>query len=230
MIALVNSSAAPLRLVTSPVPTLVPQALLQEVRVGTPSCAPLVQHELLKAVRQYLPQTYLRVCRELGLTLERTSALVEQGAPIVSAARAIKLAQLIAYEPDSREVFAVAGQAIYSSLHNHLSRSLRFAVRQLPRAWRVRLALTTARKIAHRFAGSTNQLIIVEPNERYTYLSLRDPIFSERLDTLGGAHCYYSSVFKALLREFAHVDGQVSTVRPPRPHLHQCNFKIVLDA
>jgi hypothetical protein len=232
MIALVNTSAAPLRLVTSPspVPVSQSQSLTQDFCLGIPSCAPLVQHELLKVVRQYLPQTYLRASRDLGMTLERTKTLVEQGAPIVSAGRAIKLARLVACEPNSREVFAAAGHALYDSLHKELSRPLKFAVRQLPRAWRVRLAIATARKIAHQFAGSTSQLIIVEPNDNCLYLSLRDGLFSERLETLGGAHSYYRSIFAALLRDFAHVEGQVFEMRRARAHLHLCNFKIAWKA
>ena len=232
MIALVNSSAAPLRLVTSPAPVVQyqPQSLTQEAYLGTPSCAPLVQHELLKVVRQYLPHTYLRASREMGLTLERTKALVEQGAPIVSAARVIKLGRLIAHEPNHREVFAAAGHALYDSLHKELSRPLKFAVRQLPRAWRVRLAIATARKIAHRFAGSTTQIIVVEPNDHCLYLSLRDGLFTDRLDTLGGAHSYYRGVFTALLREFAHVECEVFEMRRARAHLHLCNFKIAWKA
>lgn len=232
MIALVNSSAAPLRLVTSPAPVLQSQSqsLAQEGCLGMPSCAPLVQHELLKAVRQYLPHTYMRASRELGLTLERTKALLEQGAPIVSAGRAIKLARLVAYEPNSREVFAAAGYSLYHSLHQELSRPLKFAVRQLPRAWRVRLAIATARKIAHRFAGSTSQIIIIEPNDQCLYLSLRDGLFSDRLDTLGSAHSYYRSVFAALLQDFANVEGQVFEMRRARAHLHLCNFKIAWKA
>jgi hypothetical protein len=232
MIALVNSSAAPLRLVTSHAPQIhhQSQALTHETCLGTPSCAPLVQHELLKAVRHYLPHTYLRASRDLGLTLERTKTLVEQGTPIISAARAIKLARLVAYEPNNREVFAAAGYALYQSLHHELSRPLKFAVRQLPRSWRVRLAIATARKIAHRFAGSTTQIIIVEPNDHCLYLSLRDGLFTDRLDTFGGAHAYYRGVLTALLREFAHVQCEVAEMRRARAHLHLCNFKITWKA
>jgi hypothetical protein len=233
MLSLVNTSATPLpppsylRASTPAVTALVPVRVTQEACLGIPSCSPLVQHELLKAMRQHLPQTYLRAGSELGLTLERTQALLEHHPPIVSAARALKLARLLAPEPTAGAAFAAAGTALYTALQPELNRVFRFAVRQLPRGWRVRLTLAAASKLVPHFAGSTNQIIIIEPDEQSLYLTVRDGLFTDHLATLSGAYFYYHSIFKGLLRDFACVNGQVAAVRRPRLHLHQCNFRII---
>ncbi len=233
MLALVNTPATPLRLVppvlVPSVPAVayipIPRAYPQETTLSTPSCAPLVQHELLKAVRHRQPELYLRASRELGLTLERTQALVQQHVPIVSAARAIKLARLVAAEPDGHAVFGEAGQAMFPPLSQELHRSVKFAVRHLPRSLRFRLALTAARRLSERFAGSTNEIIVTQHHESI-YLSLRDAVFSDRMETLVGAHFYYRKILETMLQQFAHIDCEIQEVRRPRLHLHQCNFRI----
>lgn len=239
MIALINSPVTPVPTNTTALPvvpvrrapaTLItrPPAreLAHEARLGIPSCSPVVLHELLKIVSQQLPQTYWRAGQECGLTLERTETLLREQAAIVSAARLLKLAQLIACEPAAHDVFAAAGQAVYQVLQKDLSRTLKFTVRHLPRTWRVRLALNIARKAAPAFAGSTNQLIIVDPSEASLYFSIRDGLFTDRVETIGCAYAYYRSFFSALLWDFAHVKGRVLIVRRPRVQLHQCNFKL----
>jgi len=85
------------------------------------------------------------------------------------------------------------------------------------------------RKVAHGFAGSLNQ-IMTEHNRRQIALSLRNGVFSDRLDTLGGAHEYYRNAFKVMFSELARVDCEVKEVRRPRVHLNQCNFEIVWEA
>ena len=229
MIALVNTSTTPLRLVPSVPPAVayipISRAYPQETTLSTPSCAPLVQHELLKAVRHRQPLLYMRASRELGMTLERTEALVQQRVPIVSAARAIKLARLVAAEPEGQAVFGEAGRALFTPLSQELHRSVKFAVRHLPRTLRFRLALAAARRLSERFAGSTNQIIVAQHDESI-YLTLRDAVFSDRLETLVGAHFYYRKILETMLQQFAHLDCEVQEVRRPRLHLHQCNFRI----
>ena len=227
MLALVNAPS--LMRLSATMPVAAPRLLPQDPTLGVPSCTPLVQHELLKAVREQAPYTYLHANRELGLTLERTQALVEQRVQVVSAARALKLARLVAAEPNGRAIFGATGHTLYDTLHAEMSRSLKGAMRALPRNMRKRLAFTMARYMAYKFAGSTNHLIL-EPHEHGVYLTLRNGIFADRLETLGGAHAYYRNVFETMLREFAHLDCEVVEVRRPRVHPNQCNFKIVWDA
>ena len=200
----------------------------QDPTIGIPSCAPLVQHEMLKSLREQAPYAYLHANRELGLTLERTQSLLEQRQQVVSAARALKLARLVAAEPNGRDIFGATGQSLYDNLHQDLNRTLKCAVRTLPRSLRQRLAFAVARRVAYKFAGTTNHLIL-EPHEHGVYLTLRNGIFAERLETLSGAHAYYRNVFETMLQQFAHIDCEISEVRRPRVHPNQCNFKIVWD-
>jgi hypothetical protein len=189
----------------------------------------LVQHELLRNVRDHAPFTYFRAKQELGMTLERTQSLIEQRVQIVSAARALKLARLVAAEPNGRAIFSATGQTLYGTLHQEMSRSLKGLVRTLPRSWRQGLAFSVTRYMAYKFAGSTNH-IILEPHEDGVYLTLRNGVFADRLETLGGAHAYYRNIFETMLQQFAHIDCEVVEVRRPRVHPNQCNFKIVWDA
>ncbi len=201
----------------------------QDPTIGIPSCAPLVQHEMLKSLREQAPYAYLHANRELGLTLERTQVLLEQRQQVVSAARTLKLARLVAAEPNGRDIFGATGQALYDTLHQDLNRTLKCAVRTLPRNLRQRLAFAVARRVAYKFAGTTNHLIL-EPHEHGVYLTLRNGIFAERFETLSGAHAYYRNVFETMLQQFAHIDCEIVEVRRPRVHPNQCNFKIVWDA
>lgn len=226
MLSLV-SSPSPIRPVSST--TFIANPLPSETCYGVPSCGPLVQHELLKAVREQMPQAYARASREMGLTVTRTQELIERRAQIISAARAIKLARLIAYEPNARDVFGTAGDNLFAALQQQTSGALKTTMRALPRSLRIRLALAWTRRVAHGFAGSVNQ-IAYETRPGGIVLSVRQGVFADRLDTLGGAHEYYRHILTTMLHEFAHVDCEVSELRRPRVHLHQCNYKIVWEA
>jgi hypothetical protein len=228
MLALVNSPS-PLSYVTSPMQVTAPNFVTQDPTIGVPSVAPLVQHELLKHVREQAPYTYLRANRELGLTLERTHSFLEQRVQVVSAARALKLARIVAAEPNGRTIFGAAGQTVYDTMHQEMSRSLKGAVRTLPRSWRKSLAFNVTRYMAYKFAGSTNHMML-EPHAHGVYLTLRNGVFADRLETLSGAHAYYRNIFETMLQQFAHIDCEVVEVRRPRVHPNQCNFKIVWDA
>jgi bacteriochlorophyll 4-vinyl reductase len=201
----------------------------QEIILGVPSCAPLVQHELLKAVRDQLPALYTRAARELDLTVSRTQELIDRRVEIVSAARAIKLARMIAYEPNARDVFGEAGHNLFEEMNRGFPRALKAAIRNLPHPLRVRLALAWARKVAYGFAGSAHHLL-AEYHRRVIALSVRNGVFADRLDTLGGAHEYYRKVFETMFRELALLDCEVKEIRRPRVYLNQCNYEIVWEA
>ena len=207
----------------------IPQSEGREILYGVPSCAPLVQHELLKAVREQMPSVYSRAAREIGLTVSHTQELVERRIQIISSARAIRLARIIALEPNSHAVFGEAGNKLFDEMNRDFPRLIRGSIRTLPPALRVRLAMSWTRKVAHGFAGSVNQ-IMTDHNRRQIALSLRNGVFSDRLDTLGGAHEYYRNIFKVMFRELARVDCEVKEIRRPRVHLKQVNFEIVWEA
>lgn len=235
MHSLLNAPATPLspvtrlRVVTSLVPTPVVTGLTQEASLGIPACSPLVLHELLKATHQLRPDTYQRASREFGLTVERTQALLKHQTPVFSASRALKLARLLAQDPSGSEVFAAAGTAMYAALEPDLSRLLRFTVRRLPRSWRLHLMMTVARQLTPQFAGSTSQLILIEPDEENFYFTLRDGLFADHPTTLSGAHFYYHSLLGNLLRDFAGLRGKLAAIRRPRLTLHQCTFRFTLN-
>lgn len=222
-----------LSLVSSPT-TLRPVTLLPiggeaDFCYGVPSCAPLVQHELLKSVREQVPQAYVRATRELGLTVAKTQALIERPNSIISAARAIKLARLIAYESNAREVFGETGHNLFGAMSRNFPGLVKATVRTLPRSLRARLALTYTKRAAYGFAGSVNH-IDTKPTQGGIIVSISNGVFADRLDTLGGAHAYYRKILETMFQEFAHVDCDVHEIRRPRVHLNQCHYEIVWEA
>jgi len=214
------TSAAPIRLVKS--------AVSQEVCAGVTSCGPLLQHELLKAIRHQAPQIYLRVSKEFRLTLEKTQATANRG-EVVSAARAIQFARLIAHESNGSEMFSEAGANTFLSLYQELPYSLKLVNLNLPRPLRLRLALAIAQRLAHSFAGGRGRVLIHRHHGRL-YLAVIDGLFADRMDTLIGAHEFYRSFLETMLRKLARVKCQVQMVRRARVRLHECCFEIAWEA
>ena len=210
------TSPTPIRLVTPTPP--------QEVCVGVPSCGPLLQYELLKALQAQAPRAYAQAIRETGLTVERAEVLAKRGG-IVSAARAIKLARLIAREPNGPEIFSEAGGSLSLSLYRELPFSLRLVIQALPRPLRLRLALSVTRHIAHGFAGGRGRLMVSREGGRL-YVKAVDGVFSDRLETLTGACEFYRSLLETILRCFARVDGRVEEVKGIRRRLNECSFEV----
>ncbi len=194
-----------------------------------PSCGPIVQHELLKVVREEMPDAYNRAKQELGMTVERTQELIARRIEIISSAKAIKLARLIAYEPNSRRVFGQAGQNLFAYLNQTFPGLVRTTARALPRSLRARLALTFTSRIAYGFAGSLNRFVY-RPTRGGVSVSICNGVFADQLDTLGGAYAYYGNIIETMFQEFAHLDCEVSEVRSPRVYLNQCHYKIVWEA
>ncbi|HMB27678.1 MAG TPA: hypothetical protein VKS99_06200 [Blastocatellia bacterium] len=197
----------------------------REITCGVPSCAPLVQHELLKVVRERMPSVYNHAAQEIGLTVSRTQDLIERRVEIISSARAIRLARLIALEPNSHAVFGQAGHNLFDGMRRDFPRLARVSIRTLPAPLRIRLAMAWTRNIAHGFAGSVNRILTDHEGHKIA-LSLRSGVFADRLDTLGGAHEYYRNVFKVMMNELARVDCEIKEVRRPSVFLNQCNFEI----
>src|SRR5437870_1927043 len=127
---------------------VVTPAIPQEVCVGAPSCEPLLQYELLKALSNLSPDLYEQAARECCLTLEQAQTLVKRG-DLISAARALRLAWLIAHQANSHEIFSEAGQSLFTTLYHRLPFALRLMIRALPRSFRTRLALLATRHMTH---------------------------------------------------------------------------------
>jgi hypothetical protein len=189
----------------------------------------LVQHELLKAVREQIPHAYTRAGREFGLTVEGTQQLIDRKIEIISAAKAIKLARIIAYEPQAREVFNDAGHNVIEVLSRNFPSLVKGMTRGMPRPLRVRIALGWTRYLAHNFAGSVHE-IAVKHHRGGLALSIFDGVFAERLDTLGCAHSYYRRILQSMFEQVAHVESQVAEIKRPRTRLNQCHFQIVWEA
>ena len=222
MLSLANSPTT-LRPVTLATPQLSYGSCYGDLCYGVPSCAPLVQHELLKSVREQMPQAYARASRELGLTVAKTQELIERPISIISSARAIKLARLIAYEPNVREVFGDAGHNLFDAMNQNFPGMIKVTMRTLPRSMRTRLALAWTKRAAYSFAGSVNR-ITTQPTRRGVMLSVTSGVFADRLDTLGGAHAYYRNIIETMFQQFARVDCEVNEIRRPRVHLNQCHY------
>jgi hypothetical protein len=207
----------------------IPRYEHRDVLCGVPSCAPIVQHELLKAVRERMPSVYNRVVGEIGMTVSSAQDLIERRVEIVSSARAIRLARMIALEPNSHAVFGEAGHKLFDEMRQNFPRLAKISIQTLPAPLRIRLAMAWTRKIAHGFAGSLNR-IMTDHERRTLDLSLRNGVFADRLDTLGGAHEYYRNVFKVVMNDLARVDCEIKEVRRPSVFLNQCNFEIKWEA
>jgi hypothetical protein len=203
----------------------VPRYDNRELTCGVPSCAPLVQHELLKVVRERMPSIYNHAAQEIGLTVSRTQDLIERKVEIISSARAIRLARLIALEPNSHAVFGEAGHNLFDEMRRDFPRLARVSIRTLPAPLRIRLVMAWTRSVAHGFAGSLSR-ILTDHDSHIITMSLRTGVFADRLDTLGGAHEYYRNVFKVMLNELARVDCEIKEVRRPSVYLNQVNFEI----
>jgi hypothetical protein len=188
----------------------------------------LLQRELLKALMHHAPQTYALAVRKCGLTIEKAQTLVERG-EVVGAARAMKLAQLIAQEPQWGEIFTEAGTSLFETLYQELPLSLKLMAHSLPRPWRIRLALAVTRRIAHNFAGGSGRLVARRQRGRL-YLAVVDGLFSDRLETLAGAHAFYRAVLETMFQRFARANCQAVEVKPTRLRLDQCCFEIAWEA
>ncbi len=208
---------------------LAPPKKPKEICVGVPSCAPLVQHELLQAVRRQIPHAYERACQELGLSVDFTQEFIERRVDIISAAGAIKLARMVAIEPHARDVFGETGRLIFKRMIEELPRAVRTTIRKLPRPLRIRLAISLTRKCAYKFAGGVNQ-IVVQERDGGIRLSVWNGVFADRLDTINGAQSYYRNIFETMLRELAFVNYQVREVKRPRFQLNVCSLEIVWEA
>jgi len=207
---------------------LVTPAIPQEVSVGAPSCEPLLQYELLKALSHLSPSLYEQASRECGLTLDQAHALVKRG-EIVSAARAMRLARLIAHQSNSNEIFSEAGRSLFTTLYHRLPLLLRMMMRALPRSLRTRLALLTTRHMAHSFAGGSGHVTVLRQRGRL-YVSVADGVFSDRLETITGAYDFYRAVFETMCQQLARAQYKVVAVKHARARLNQCCFEIARDA
>lgn len=226
MIALVDSST---RIRCLPVQPFRPMAAAQGICVGVPSVSPLVQRELLRAMRERIPQTYANAWYELGVTVSQTQALVDRRVEIISAARAIKLARMIACEKNSVEVFSEAGVRILTELLRRMPLVVRQTIRRWPIGTRRQFVLSWASRMGHHFAGSVAH-ISVQKETGEARVTIRRGVFSESLETFSGAQEYYRSILQTLLQDAAFTPCRINPIEGPRLRLDQCRYQIVWEA
>lgn len=200
-----------------------------DICVGVPSCTPLIQHELLSVVREQVPHAYTRAERELGLSVSRTRELIDRRVEIVSAAKAVRLARMVAYEPNARDVFEETGREVFSEISRRFPGIVKGTLRSLPRPVRSRMALALARHVSCSFAGSLNR-IHAENLSGGLRLTIERGVFSDRLDTINCAEAYYRRLFETVFQELALIDCDVSVTRRSRVIPDSCDLKIVWEA
>lgn len=198
-------------------------AALQRVFCGAPSCGPLLQHELLLALRDISPQSYARLVAETGLSLDKTEIVAERR-QIVSAAGAMMLAHVIAREPQWIRIFDQAAESLTAKLYFELPFSLKFALNNLPRSMRVKLAFSTLAGRMYQIGGSSSQLVNYKRRGNRSYIQIKDGMFADYLETRAGAREFYGAVLRGMFWHFARVECSVSEVSSDQILLHECWF------
>ena len=196
---------------------------LQRVFCGAPSCGPLLQHELLLALRDVSPQSYARLVAETGLSLDKTEMVAERR-QIVSAAAAMMLAHVIVREPEWVRIFDLAAESLMAKLYFELPFSLKFALNNLPRSMRVKLAFSTLAGRMYQIGGSNCQLVSYKRHGNRAYIQIKEGMFADYLETRAGAREFYSAVLRSMFWHFARVECNVSEISSDQIMLHECWF------
>jgi hypothetical protein len=196
---------------------------LQRVYCGAPSCGPLLQHELLLALRDVSPPSYARLVAETGLSLDKTETVAGRQ-QIVSAAGAIMLAHVIAREPEWARILNQAADSLMARLYFDLPFSLKFALNNLPRPLRVRLAFSTLASRMYQIGGSNSQLAHYKRQGHRAYVQIKDGMFADYLETRAGAREFYGAILRGMFWHFARVECSVSEISSEQILLHECWF------
>lgn len=202
---------------------------LQRIFCGAPSCGPLLQHELLLALRDIAPQSYARLVAETGLSLDKTEIFAERK-QIVSAAGAIMLAHVIAREPEWVRILDQAADSLMAKLYWDLPFSLKFALNNLPRSLRVRLGFSTLAGRMHEIGGSSSQIVHYKRRGCRAYVQIKDGMFADYLETRAGAREFYRAILRGMFWHFARVECAVSEVTSDQILLHECWFSAEWEA
>lgn len=206
-----------------------PSFVLQRVFYGVPSCGPSLQHHLLLALREVSPQMYARLVAETGLTVDKTQTLVERNA-MISAAGSMMIFRLISSEEMWREILQRASESLMASLYFDLPFSLKFALNNLPRQLRLRLAMTILeRKLPH-IAGSGGRLINYNRRGNRLYIQVKDGLFADLMETRAGAREFYGATLRWMFWHFARVNCNITEVRSQLILAHECWYAVEWEA
>ena len=202
-----------------------PSFVLQRVYYGVPSCGPSLQHHLLLALRDVSPQMYARLVAETGLTVDKTQSLVERNS-MISAAGSMMIFRLIASEEKWCEILQRASESLMAALYFDLPFSLKFALNNLPRQLRLRLAMTILeRKLPH-IAGSGGRLINYNRRGNRLYIQVKDGLFADLMETRAGAREFYGAALRWMFWHFARVNCNISEVRSQLILAHECWYAV----
>jgi hypothetical protein len=202
-----------------------PSFVLQRVYYGVPSCGPSLQHHLLLALREVSPQMYARLVAETGLTVDKTQTLVERNS-MISAAGSMMIFRLITSEPMWREILQRASESLMAALYFELPFSMKFALNNLPRPLRLRLAMTILeRKLPH-IAGSGGQLINYNRKGNRLYIQVKDGLFADVMETRAGAREFYGASLRWMFWHFARVNCNIAEVRSQLILAHECWYAV----
>lgn len=202
-----------------------PSFVLQRVYYGVPSCGPSLQHHLLLALREVSPQMYARLVAETGLTIDKTQMLVERNS-MISAAGSMMIFRLIASEERWREILQRASESLMASLYFDLPFSLKFALNNLPRQLRLRLAMTILERKLPYIAGSGGRLINYNRKGNRLYIQVKDGLFADLMETRAGAREFYSAALHWMFWHFARVTCHVTEVRSQLILAHECWYAV----
>ena len=206
-----------------------PSFVLQRVYYGAPSCGPSLQHHLLLALREVSPQMYARLVAETSLTINKTQTLVERNS-MISAAGSMMIFRLISSEEKWREILQRASESLIASLYCDLPFSLKFALNNLPRQLRLRLAMTILeRKLPH-IAGSGGRLINYNRKGNRLYIQVKDGLFADLMETRAGAREFYSAALHWMFWHFARVNCNITEVRSQLILAHECWYAVEWEA
>lgn len=202
-----------------------PSFVLQRVFYGVPSCGPSLQHHLLLALREVVPQMYARLVAETGLTVDKTQLLVERRS-MISAAGAMMIFRLIASEKMWCEILQRASETLMAAVYYDLPFSLKFALNNLPRQLRLRLTLKILERRLPHIAGSSSRLINYNRRGNRLYIQVKDGLFADLMETRAGAREFYGAALQWVFWHFARVQCTVSEVRSQLILAHECWYAV----
>lgn len=213
----------------SKVPALrAPSTSVQRIYYGVPSCGPLLQHSLLLAMRDQSPQLYARLVAETGVTLQKTESLALRRT-MLSSAGALMIFKLVATAPKWREIVHQAAESLLAQLYSDLPFSVKFALNNLPRPLRVRLAVALLdRKMPH-IAGSTSHLVTYNRQGNKLYVQVKEGLFADVIETRAAAREFYAAVVQALFWHFGRIQCNVAEVRSQLILAHECWYSVGWD-
>ncbi|HEX4951210.1 MAG TPA: hypothetical protein VFZ34_31425 [Blastocatellia bacterium] len=168
---------------------------------------------------------YARLVAETGLTVDKTQILVERNS-MISAAGSMMIFRLIAAEEMWREILQRASESLLAAVYYELPFALKFALNNLPRQLRIRLALSLMERKMPHLAGSSSRLINYNRRGNRLYIQVKDGLFADLMETRAGAREFYGTALRWMFWHFARVNCNISEVRSQLILAHECWYAV----